>query len=762
MKKRICFIVPVLLLLSFLCFTAGSAEEVSAKPLQLNRQNSVSIKENGGFGYFSFMPDETGIYLFSSGGSGTTVFLYDEDMSQYADGDAECICELEGGKQYYCSARFQRYDKKGTIQVKVTKVNFGWTLEDGVLTISGKCPIPDFGKRPVPWHDRSEEITAVAMEEGITRFRMDDFAGLENLESISIPASVNRLDSSSSIGYVHRRLKNIEVAARNKAYTSEDGVLFDKKKTELLLYPAGKTETSYTVPDKVSEIYVYAFKGSHLEKVILPDSLKSINVGAFEESALTSILIPAKVSYIYNNPFMGCDRLTEITVSEKNGVFVSRDGILYSREKNELLAYPAGKPEASFTVPKTTEKIEGNAFSTCMNLTSVTIPNTVTLVRSDIFNYCANLQDVYYEGTKAEWNKLSNGEGDPFRYFSMFGTLHCADTPVSGDNPAAETGNPPRELFGRKIPKFPKWMEPDRCVVQGDTLTITMPRTMENMWLSEIDTDQSVSGMDRKTISMKIQDPSHAFALTTLYSSQNPGMQRYNLWMYYRFEIRDGVLVETEGSAQYDLYDSPEFWENGITCYYDRQADISSLVDRQGEKDGETTVLRQFDYSLLKTGWRGEFITVRSAEQGDGYLNHFCAYSQNLSDKPFSLSWGTTWCERYWSPLDLDFHDEVDVYKLNVYLSAEEDRYGYRQEIHELYPETKEDIPYQYGVISHSEDTDDQGYRNDITLFAYPEDEPLLIWQGDRLILSPEVRDLNGNPLPIPELPDLSVLEKLF
>jgi hypothetical protein len=82
----------------------------------------------------------------------------------------------------------------------------------------------------------------------------------------------------------------INVAQDNPRYSSEDGILFNKNKTALILYPAGKPETAYTIPNSVT----------------------SIGVGAFEFSDLTSVTIGNSITSIGNYAFYGCTGLTEV------------------------------------------------------------------------------------------------------------------------------------------------------------------------------------------------------------------------------------------------------------------------------------------------------------------------------------------------------------------------------------------------------------------------------------------------------------------
>ena len=102
----------------------------------------------------------------------------------------------------------------------------------------------------------------------------------------------------------------------NTAYCSDGGVLFNKDKTTLLQYPAGKTETTYAVPASVTSIAKYAFAGSNaLTEVTLPEGLTDIAEYAFAWCRnLTKISLPESLDNIGKLAFVECSALTELTV----------------------------------------------------------------------------------------------------------------------------------------------------------------------------------------------------------------------------------------------------------------------------------------------------------------------------------------------------------------------------------------------------------------------------------------------------------------
>ena len=78
-------------------------------------------------------------------------------------------------------------------------------------------------------------------------------------------------------------LKSITVAEGNANYTAENGVLYDKDKTTLIAYPAGKTDEAFALPESVTAVAPCAFAGNAtLADVSLPASVKTLGESAFE------------------------------------------------------------------------------------------------------------------------------------------------------------------------------------------------------------------------------------------------------------------------------------------------------------------------------------------------------------------------------------------------------------------------------------------------------------------------------------------------
>ena len=148
------------------------------------------------------------------------------------------------------------------------------------------------------------------------------FYGCTKLTRVTIP------DSVTGIGYAAlskcSSLTSIDVGEANTEYLSEDGVLFDKNKTVLIHFPAGKSG-HYTIPDGVTSIGDHAFiQCARLTSVTIPDSVTSIGALAFRDCyGLKSVRIPDSITKIKMGAFSSCSNLTSI-IFEGNAPFSFR------------------------------------------------------------------------------------------------------------------------------------------------------------------------------------------------------------------------------------------------------------------------------------------------------------------------------------------------------------------------------------------------------------------------------------------------------
>ena len=214
-------------------------------------------------------------------------------------------------------------------------------------------------------------LTSIMLPEGLTSIGSGTFYGCSNLTSITIPDRVTSIGDSAFI--YCSNLTAINVAEANKFYSSVNGVLFNKDKTKLICYPRSKVDNSYNIPNSVKSIGNDTFLGCN---------------------KLTSITIPNSVTSIGERVFAGCSSLTAINVAEANKFYSSVDGVLFNKDKTELICYPPRKVDDSYSIPNSVTSIGASAFIYCSNLTNITLPKGVTSIGDSAFCNCLSLTSI--------------------------------------------------------------------------------------------------------------------------------------------------------------------------------------------------------------------------------------------------------------------------------------------------------------------------------------------------------------------------------
>ncbi len=223
-------------------------------------------------------------------------------------------------------------------------------------------------------------LTSVTIPNSVTVIRWDTFAYCTSLTKVHIPAGVTDIERSAFYGCT--ALTELTVAEENASYTAENGVLFSKDMTEIVLCPAKKSG-SYTIPNSVTNIGGSAFDGcTGLTDIVIPNSVTSIGDSAFDGcTGLTSIAIPHSVTSIGGWVFSGCKSLATITIP--NSVTNIGDG-----------AFSGCTGLTSVIIPDGVTDIGDFTFSDCTGLTNVVIPNSVTDIGRGAFEGCTSLISI--------------------------------------------------------------------------------------------------------------------------------------------------------------------------------------------------------------------------------------------------------------------------------------------------------------------------------------------------------------------------------
>lgn len=154
--------------------------------------------------------------------------------------------------------------------------------------------------------------------------------------------------------------------------------------------------TSIIIPDTVKSISPFAFPYCfNLTSITIPDSVETISDFAFNgDFRLSVINIGAGVNNLSEMAFDNCFGLTEINVSEGNTILSSVDGVLFNKDKTNLMKYPVASTRTTYSVPEGVEKICMNAFSSSNVLTEVILPESLQRIEDYAFYSCSKLTSI--------------------------------------------------------------------------------------------------------------------------------------------------------------------------------------------------------------------------------------------------------------------------------------------------------------------------------------------------------------------------------
>ena len=248
------------------------------------------------------------------------------------------------------------------------------------------------------------KLTSVTIPEGVTTIGDYTFYNCSQLTNIEIPNSVTSMgygvfQDCTSLTNVTigsgvtnilnnifngcNKLESINVSEENKTYSGVDGILCNKEQTEIICIPIA------------------------IKEVNIPDTIIEIENGMFDSCrSLTSVTIGRGVADIGNIAFSKCSKLENINVSEKNANYSSVGGILYNKQRTEMIMVPRATKEVD--VPNTVTKIKNYAFYNCDNLKMITIGDRVTDIEIEEVSFynCSELKSINVSNNNTAYSSI--------------------------------------------------------------------------------------------------------------------------------------------------------------------------------------------------------------------------------------------------------------------------------------------------------------------------------------------------------------------
>lgn len=153
--------------------------------------------------------------------------------------------------------------------------------------------------------------------------------------------------------------------------------------------------TKVIFPETIKYIGAKAFESDQITEVNFPEGLEYIGSEALSASQMTTIHLPSTLTTFGAAVFSANTNLTAITVAEGNPVFAADNGVLYTKDFKELVFYPRGKTDESYTINEATEVLRSSCMTSC-KLKTVVIPESLKTVGSHAFDQCPNLETIVW------------------------------------------------------------------------------------------------------------------------------------------------------------------------------------------------------------------------------------------------------------------------------------------------------------------------------------------------------------------------------
>ena len=247
-------------------------------------------------------------------------------------------------------------------------------------------------------------LQSISIPSSVTTIGYRSFSGCSRLRDIELPSFVSSIEGVAFYGCKSLTQVTIPDSVReigNDVFTNCTGL------TTVVL-PSGLTQipenafyrceklSEIILPDDLTSIESCAFYGcTSLAEIALPDNLVTINWEAFENcTALTELQIPVNVSLIGSQAFKGCTGLKNIIVHNENPYYYSENGVLFNKDRTELIAYPAKKSDGQYKIPDGVTTIVYSAFQLCSNLKCIIIPDSINSIEECAFAECSSLENI--------------------------------------------------------------------------------------------------------------------------------------------------------------------------------------------------------------------------------------------------------------------------------------------------------------------------------------------------------------------------------
>ena len=293
--------------------------------------------------------------------------------------------------------------------ITVDAGNSKYTAEDGVLYETNS------GNKYLKAYPVAKAGTTFTVPSGVYGVSTNGFQLAKNLTTINLPASIQDLPTTKEAnGFTSaKNLTAIKVDPANTNFKDEDGVVLTQDGKTLVAYPFARHGVVnpayngplvtmhpgevYEIPASVETIAKGSFaQVQHITAVQL-NNVKKICEGAFYSVRnLRNVELGASVETIEDGAITGSPDLTSFVVDSNNHNYtLDAEGVIYTKNLEELVLYPSGRAGEYSTLP-TTKKVRNRSFYYAQKVTKVNFNSALEEIDNDAFQTTTALTEITF------------------------------------------------------------------------------------------------------------------------------------------------------------------------------------------------------------------------------------------------------------------------------------------------------------------------------------------------------------------------------
>jgi len=275
----------------------------------------------------------------------------------------------------------------------------------------------------------SQTLRSVVIPDTVTHIGKRAFYGCQNLESVVISQNVQVIGNGAfaNCNFLSKSNFSINIPASVRII---DDCAFSFAYIDIMFEENSQLE----------KIGAKAFEGSTILSVNLPHCLKVMHLSAFRATELTELYIPSSTQLIYDtesdkNGLAFTPTLKNIFVGEGNSTCMSKNGVLFTVDGRELLAYPMGREDTEYVIPEGTERVHQSVMLFYNgSLNSVAFPSTFKELHlvSFIIKGKTSVSVKFYSETPPVIYTVTNEQID-FKMIDFYVPIESLDTYKNAD-----------------------------------------------------------------------------------------------------------------------------------------------------------------------------------------------------------------------------------------------------------------------------------------------------------------------------------------